>query len=106
MECHLAGRKYYDADEVWDKLTVGTSLKLIWDKDNKHDEDAVAVIYTDKDSKDDYHLGYIPSSDNSTIASFLQMGWDDVFDCRICKLDAKAYSENQIHLKIRINKKQ
>ena len=22
MDCHLAGRKYHDADEVWDELKV------------------------------------------------------------------------------------
>ena len=27
MDCHLAGRKYHDADEVWDELKVGTVLK-------------------------------------------------------------------------------
>ena len=43
MDCHLAGRKYHDADEVWDKLKVGTVLKLVHDKDNRHDPDAVAV---------------------------------------------------------------
>ena len=29
MDCHLAGRKYHDADEVWDKLKVGTLLQLV-----------------------------------------------------------------------------
>lgn len=25
-ECHLAGRQYHDADEVWNELKVGTVL--------------------------------------------------------------------------------
>lgn len=45
MECHLAGRKYHDAYEVWEELKVGTKLKLVRDADNRHDPDAVAVIY-------------------------------------------------------------
>ena len=28
MDCHLAGRKYHDADEVWEDLKVGTTLRL------------------------------------------------------------------------------
>ena len=28
MDCHPAGRKYHDADEVWDKLKVGTVLQV------------------------------------------------------------------------------
>ena len=34
MDCHLAGRKYHDADEVWDELKVGTLLSLKRDKEN------------------------------------------------------------------------
>ena len=53
MDCHLAGRKYYDADEVWDKLKVGTLLQLQWDLENRHDADAVAVMYhNDEDGED------------------------------------------------------
>ena len=32
-ECHLAGRQYHDADEVWDELHVGTCLELKLDLD-------------------------------------------------------------------------
>lgn len=35
MDCHLAGRQYHDADEVWDKLKVGTVLKLERDLDKR-----------------------------------------------------------------------
>jgi hypothetical protein len=62
MDCHLAGRMYHDADEVWDDLKVGTILKLERDKDNRHDPNAVAVIYEQKDKKgemlDEFLIGY------------------------------------------------
>lgn len=45
MDCHLAGRRYHDADEVWNELKVGTTLRLVLDKENRHDANAVAVIY-------------------------------------------------------------
>ena len=102
MDCHLAGRKYHDADEVWDKLKVGTLLQLQRDLENRHDTDAVAVMYHNEEDGDDYRIGYIPREDNETIASILEMGWTDMFECRISKINPDAHYENQIRLTIRI----
>ena len=78
-ECHLAGRQYHDVDEVWDELHVGTQLELQRDLDNRHDKNAVAVIYrtvdVDTGIVEEYLLGYI-----------------------------QAHYENQIRLTIRIVK--
>ena len=101
MDCHLAGRKYHDADEVWEQLKVGTVLKLERDKENRTDANAVMVVYNDKDGED-FKLGYIPRTDNETIASLLEMGWTDIFECRISKLNPDAHPKNQVHLTIRI----
>ncbi len=105
-ECHLAGRQYHDVDEVWDELHVGTRLELKRDMDNRYDNDAVAVIYskTDKETgeNDEYLLGYIPSNENETIAQILEMGWDNIFECRISKINPDAHYENQIRMTIRI----
>ena len=105
MDCHLAGRKYHDADEVWDKLKVGTVLQLQREKDNVHDPDAVAVVYYNDDDNDDYRIGYIPSVDNEIIASILEMGWTDLFECRISKINEEAHPEYQVHLTIKIKRK-
>ena len=104
MDCHLAGRRYHDADEVWDKLKVGTVLQLVLDTDNRHDPNAVAVVYNDKEMDDDILIGYIPRCHNETIASFLEMGWNDTFECRISKKDEEAHPENQIRLTIKIKR--
>lgn len=101
MDCHLAGRKYHDADEVWTELKVGTSLKLVRDMDNRYDINAVAVVY---DNGDEYLLGYIPKEKNTTIAQLLEMGWTDIFSCTISKINEEAHSENQIQLTIRMKK--
>ena len=77
MDCHLAGRKYHDADDVWDELKVGTTLRLERDKENRFDPYAVMVVY-DKDD-DEYLLGYIPRGENETIANLLEMGWANIF---------------------------
>ena len=108
-ECHLAGRQYHDVDEVWEELHVGTLLELERDLDNRYDKNAVAVIYNqglDEDTGErvDYLLGYIPSGENEEIAQLLEMGWNDVFECRISKITPDAHYQNQIRLTIRIKK--
>ena len=102
MDCHLAGRKYHDADEVWDKLKVGTLLHLEHEPDNRHDPDAVAVGYYDEEQDEMFRIGYIPREDNETIAGILEMGWTDMFECRISKLNPDAHPEYQVHLTIKI----
>ena len=105
-ECHLAGRQYHDVDEVWDELHVGTQLELQRDLDNRYDKNAVAVVYHNVDEDtgivEEYLLGYIPGEENETIAQLLEMGWEDIFECRISKINPDAHYENQIRLTIRI----
>ncbi len=103
-ETHLAGRQYHDADEVWNKLHVGTILKLVRDTDNRYDPNAVAVLFRDKENQEDYLLGYIPREDNREITNFLEMGWTDIFECRINKISPDTHYEDQIRLTIRIKK--
>lgn len=61
-ECHLAGRQYHDANEVWEELKVGTLLELQRDQENPYDKNAVAVVYSkvvDNNEKEEYLLGYL-----------------------------------------------
>ena len=102
MDCHLAGRKYHDADEVWDELKVGATLKMERDKDNRLDPYAVMVVF-EKDGEE-YKLGYIPRGENETIANILEMGWNEIFECRISKINPDAHPENQVHLTIKIKR--
>lgn len=107
MECHLAGRQYHDVDEVWDRLKVGTKLRLERDMENRFDPNAVAVLYDEAIAEGEaisYLLGYIPAEENETIAQFLEMGWTKCFDCTISKMNPEAHYENQIRLTIRINR--
>ena len=99
-DCHLAGRKYHDADDVWDDLKVGTILRLERDKENRYDPNAVMVVF-EKDGED-YLLGYIPRDENETIANILEMGWTNIFECHINKINPDVHPEEQIHLTIRI----
>jgi len=102
MDCHLAGRKFHDADLVWDYLRVGQQLRLERDIQNPHDPYAVQVIYT-KD-REDYLLGFIPRSENRDLAAILEMGWTEMFDCRISSINPDTHPENQVHLTISIKR--
>lgn len=114
MDTHLAGRKYYDCDEVFEELKVGTVLYLERDESNPHDDNAVEVIYrrpvslriVGTDDEDNiFKLGYIPREENGTIAPYLEMGWNEIFECRISKIDPEAHYEHQICLNIKIKRK-
>lgn len=102
MDCHLAGRLYHDADEVWNDLKVGTILKLERDLENRYDMNAVMVVY-EKDGEE-FKIGYIPRGENETLAKFLEMGWNNIFECRICKINEDAHPEMQINLTIKIKR--
>lgn len=103
LECNLAGRQYYEANEVWEELFVGACLTLERDKENKYDPNAIQVIYEDNNSVP-YLLGYIPSACNEDLAKFFDMGWGNIFSCRISKISPTNHYENQIRLTISIIK--
>ena len=105
MDCHLAGRMYHEADEVWSNLKVGTLLQLQRDMENRYDPDAVKVLYHNDDDGQDYCIGYIPREDNDDIATFLEMGWGEIFECRISRIVNEAHPEHQVHLTIKIKRK-
>ena len=102
-DCYLAGRKYHEADEVWNQLEVGTELQLVRDLDNRYDVNAVALTFK-AENGEDYLIGYIPQTENEVLALFLEMGWTDMFGCRISKIDPNAFSERQIKLTIKVKR--
>lgn len=111
-ETHLAGRQYHDCDEVFDELKVGTLLRLERDLNNRYDHNAVAVVYDhpypaaegQTSETEEFLLGYIPARENETIAQLLEMGWTDIFECRISRIKPEAHYEDQIRLTIRIKR--
>ena len=104
MECHLAGRKYHDADLVWNELKVGTELQLELDTENRFDPNAVAVLYSKAGEEEPYLLGYIPRAENTPLAHLLEAGWNSLFSCRISQLTPDAHPENQVNLTITVKR--
>ena len=105
MDCHLAGRMYHEADEVWNMLKVGTKVELVREEDNRYDPQAVMVCYNDEENDEQVCLGYIPREQNNTIALLMDMGYSDIFECRINQINEKAHPEQQVHLTIKIRRR-
>lgn len=103
-ECHIAGRQYYDASEVWDQLKIGTKLHLVADLNNRYDNTAVAICYQNPENGEVAHLGYVPRCENSEIFNFLNMGWNEIFECRISKISPDSHYEHQLRIIISILK--
>lgn len=104
MDCHLAGRMYHDADEVWNQLKVDTKLRLVREADNRHDPNAVAVMYDNKETDETVLIGYIPGTDNEQLAILLDMGWTHLFECCICQVNPEAHPVQQIQLVIKVKR--
>lgn len=75
LECRVAGTQYHLLDGKLDNLELGQELFLVRDKDNAHDDNAVAVsweepYWDDAEGFDFSHiLGYIPREINSSLLS-------------------------------------
>ena len=104
MNCHLAGRMYHEADEVWDKLKVGTVVELVREADNRYDPNAVMVCYNDQENEEQVCIGYIPRTQNNAIALLMDMGYAAIFECRICQIDERAHPEQQVQLTVKIKR--
>ena len=97
---HIAGFTYYNGIDVFDQLKVGGVLNAVAEPDNKFDPYAVILLYND------VKLGYIPRTHNHDIHKFLIMGYDNLFDFRINRIDATENPENQIGVLARIRKRE
>lgn len=86
----IAGFSYWDGSEAWEDLHVGTKLQLVRENDNAFDPYAVAVYH--KGLK----LGFVPRMENREISKYLDMGWNNLYEVRIQKIDPAAHTEHQI----------
>ena len=111
IECNVAGAAFYNIDDIWDELYEGAKLVLVREKDNVHDEDAIAVALADEsnDWSDEIEcgptLGYIPRKVNKSLATLLDMGWQDVFETEISELREHVPYSDCIHISIYIKNK-
>lgn len=100
FDTFVAGRQYYQADDVWRSLEVGGGMIMNAEPGNPADPFAVS-LWAVSGGKE-YKIGYLPRTGNEIVATMLAMGWDDAFDCVISRLDGAAPYERQIGVTIRV----
>ena len=107
-ECQIAGITFHDLSDVWDELYVGAELALIRQKDNEHDEYAIAVALADDydGDPDDFDfnliLGYVPRTENEELAKMMDMGWNEAFECELSQMKGSNPYKGSLHMKIYI----
>ena len=107
-ECQIAGITFHDLSDVWDELYVGAELALIRQKDNEHDEYAIAVALADDydGDPDDFDfnliLGYVPRTENEELAKMMDMGWNEAFECELSQMKGSNPYKGTLHMKIYI----
>jgi hypothetical protein len=90
LHCDIAGFTYWDGCMALEELKIGKTLQLVREKENQFDPYAVALYYQDM------KLGYIPRGNNHELSLFLDMGYEDLFEVRINKLDLDEHPESQV----------
>ena len=107
-ECQIAGITFHDLSDIWDELYVGAELALIRQKDNEHDEYAIAVALADDydGDPDDFDfnliLGYVPRTENEELAKMMDMGWNEAFECELSQMKGSNPYKGSLHMKIYI----
>lgn len=105
-ECQIAGITFHDLRDVWDELYEGAELALVREKDNKHDKYAIAVALADDYDGDpddfdfDFILGYVPRSENKHLATMLDLGWAEAFECELSQVNGTNPYKGSLYMKI------
>ena len=107
-KCYVAGLQYHDALDFVLELSEGDRLFLIREKFNEHDSNAVAVAFADDCDEDTVEpeeftiLGYIPRSENSEIATMLDMGWAAILECEVSEVNSSGSWANRLEVAVYI----
>jgi len=92
----IAGFTYYEGAIVFNKLKVGTKLKLKLEEENKFDARAVALYFKGK------KLGFIPKSENRIIYKLLKIGMATNLRVVIQQVNPCEHPEKQIMVVIHL----
>lgn len=93
----VAGFTYYEGVLVFNKLKIGTKLKLKAEPENKYDPQAVAIYYGE------HKLGYVPRHSNYSLSKLLGAGYQ-LFETRVQHIDKTALPEDQLGVVVFIRK--
>ena len=96
---NIAGFRYYDGTIVFEKLKIGTRLKLKPEPNNAYDPKAVALYY--KKTK----LGYVPRGENKLISQMLNLGYKGAFMTIINRISPGEHPESQVGVAVKVREK-
>jgi hypothetical protein len=85
-----AGLRHHEAKAVWEQLQPGDEVRLVRERDNPHDPNAVRVDWNGR------VLGYLPRADNAAVARQLDRG--NPLRARIARLS--KYRNHRLKLEI------
>lgn len=97
---HVAGFQYGEGLLCYDELKVGKELKIVRDERNPHDANAIALYCGE------YRIGYLPKAENESYATLMDMGWNDLFEVRINRIDSEEHPERQIGITIFVKERE
>jgi hypothetical protein len=90
LNCDIAGFTYYEGAIVFNRLTIGTPLRLVAEPDNHYDPHAIALYF------EDCKLGFIPRSENRMLSIFFEQGYDNLFEAYVNRVAPDERPENQV----------
>jgi len=91
----IAGFQYYQGEQIFDHLHVGTPLSLVRDAGNKYDDKAVAVYAADA------KLGFVPRSDNCAISQLMDRG--EKLSAKVVALDNSRTPWDRIRFEVALD---
>jgi hypothetical protein len=95
---NIAGFTFYEGAMAFNDLSIGTSLQLVAEPDNRFDKNAVAIYFGDK------KLGFIPRTNNREISKVLNAG-HNIFKTIVQRINPTAMPEEQVGVIVFIEKK-
>lgn len=96
----IAGFGYWEGYRVFDELKPGALVTLEAEPENRYDTSAVAIYYRD------FKLGYIPANANQMLFDLLDMGYEELFEARIQRVQPNEHSERQVSIIIYLREKE
>ncbi len=86
---HIAGFTYYEGAFVFDRLKIGTQLKLVVEPTNPFDKHAILIHLGE------HKLGYVPRDLNYQMFKFMKLGYD-LFTVVVQMVNPNARPEQQV----------
>lgn len=88
----VAGFQHYDGPDAESFLEIGMPLQLNREPHNQYDKNAVEIWTGDA------KLGYVPRSDNKTIAKLMDQGTE--VQALVLELDSTAFPNDSVKIEI------